>query len=243
MDVEARNSGGAEHRHVATVVFESQAQVEAGRAQLPHGGLLEIAGELVVAPGAHDQQIPADRIPAEPCLGEVVDAVRSRREEDDLQLLIEQVEERAYFFDDGVFAARVEEGAPVLARRFEVVLAARGVGEHAVDVDDDGLRWLQWTGAPGPVLGGVRHVAAYSSAGWLERYFDLMPSTTAGSASVVVSPSAWSSATSRNRRRMILPDRVFGSSSVKRIDCGRQIPPMSVATWLRNSSTSSSHGW
>ena len=53
-----------------------------------------------------------------------------------------------------------------------------------------------------------------------------MPSTTVGSASVVVSPSALSSATSRSSRRMILPDRVFGRSSVNRIDFGFAIGPM-----------------
>ena len=41
---------------------------------------------------------------------------------------------------------------------------------------------------------------------------------------------------------MILPDRVFGSSSVNRIDFGFAIGPMSSATWLRSSSTSSSRG-
>ena len=50
----------------------------------------------------------------------------------------------------------------------------------------------------------------------------------AGSASVVVSPSASSSATLRSSRRMILPERVFGSSSVNRIVFGFAIGPMSV---------------
>ena len=41
---------------------------------------------------------------------------------------------------------------------------------------------------------------------------------------------------------MILPERVFGSSSVNRIDFGLAIGPMSSATWSRSSSTSSSRG-
>ena len=41
---------------------------------------------------------------------------------------------------------------------------------------------------------------------------------------------------------MILPERVFGSSSVNRIDFGFAIGPMSSATWSRSSSTSSSRG-
>ena len=45
-------------------------------------------------------------------------------------------------------------------------------------------------------------------------------STTAGSASVVVSPSARPSAMSRSRRRMILPERVLGRSAVKMISLG-----------------------
>ena len=53
-----------------------------------------------------------------------------------------------------------------------------------------------------------------------------MPSTTVGSASVVVSPSASSSATLRSSRRMILPERVFGRSSVNRIVFGLAIGPM-----------------
>ena len=80
---------------------------------------------------------------------------------------------------------------------------------------------------------------AHSSVGARSaRYRALMPSTTAGSASVVVSPSASSSATLRSSRRMILPERVFGSSSVKRIVFGFAIGPMSLATWSRSSSTS-----
>ena len=70
----------------------------------------------------------------------------------------------------------------------------------------------------------------------------MMPSTTDGSASVVVSPSAWSSATSRSSRRMILPERVFGRSSVNRTVFGLAIGPMVWPTWSRSSATSSSLG-
>src|SRR3954469_5175691 len=54
--------------------------------------------------------------------------------------------------------------------------------------------------------------------------------TTAGSASVVVSPSGRCSATSRNRRRMIFPLRVFGSSGVKTMFAGLAIGPIFFAT-------------
>ncbi len=96
--------------------------------------------------------------------------------------------------------------------------------------------------APGPVLAALRIRVNSSSVEAPARYRALMPSTTAGSASVVVSPSAWSSATSRSRRRMILPERVFGRSSVKRIDFGFAIGPIVWPTWSRSSSTSSSLG-
>jgi hypothetical protein len=60
-------------------------------------------------------------------------------------------------------------------------------------------------------------------------------STTVGSASVVVSPSARFSATSRSRRRMILPDRVFGRSGVKTMFAGAANLPIFTPTWSRSS--------
>ena len=66
--------------------------------------------------------------------------------------------------------------------------------------------------------------------------------TTDGSASVVVSPIARFSATSRSRRRMILPERVFGSSGVKTMLAGFAIAPILFATWLRSSSSISTDG-
>ena len=61
--------------------------------------------------------------------------------------------------------------------------------------------------------------------------------TTAGSASVVVSPRARCSATSRSSRRMIFPERVFGSSGVKTMLAGFAIAPILWATWLRSTSS------
>jgi len=62
---------------------------------------------------------------------------------------------------------------------------------------------------------------------------------TAVSCSVVTSPSSRFSATSRSSRRMILPDRVLGSSGTIMIWRGRAIGPIWDATCLRNSATSS----
>ena len=69
-----------------------------------------------------------------------------------------------------------------------------------------------------------------------------MPSTTAGIGERRRVAERLSSATSRSSRRMILPERVFGSSSVNRIDFGFAIGPISSATWSRSSSTSASLG-
>ena len=52
-----------------------------------------------------------------------------------------------------------------------------------------------------------------------------------------MSPSARFSATSRSSRRMIFPERVFGSSGVKTMLAGFAIAPILWATWLRSSSS------
>jgi hypothetical protein len=52
---------------------------------------------------------------------------------------------------------------------------------------------------------------------------------------VVVSPTvSLPEAMSRKRRRMILPERVFGSASVKRISLGFAIAPICRVTWSSN---------
>ena len=81
--------------------------------------------------------------------------MRSGREQHDLQRRVEQVEDRLHLFDDPVLTAGVEERTPVLAGRLEIVLAPGGIGEHAVDVDDDRRARLELFGAPGPVFGQI----------------------------------------------------------------------------------------
>ena len=76
----------------------------------------------------------------------------------------------------------------------------------------------------------------YSSAG-ASAARSAISVTTAGSASVVVSPSGRFSATSRSSRRMIFPERVFGSSGVKTTFAGFAIAPIFCATWSRSSSS------
>ena len=75
--------------------------------------------------------------------------------------------------------------------------------------------------------------AVISAASWRS-------STTPGSRSVVTSPSSLPAAMSRSRRRMILPERVFGRSSAKAICFGRASLPIFSATWSRSSASSSS---
>src|SRR5581483_2282401 len=58
--VEARDAFGPEHGDVAAVVFDGEAQLEAVGAQVPDGRFLELAGEVVVPEGAHDEEVPAD---------------------------------------------------------------------------------------------------------------------------------------------------------------------------------------
>ena len=57
----------------------------------------------------------------------------------------------AHLVDDRVVAAGVEERVPVAAVPAQVVLATLGVGQHAVDVDDDGPARVRRRGAPPPV--------------------------------------------------------------------------------------------
>ena len=99
-----------------------------------------------------------------------------------------------------------------LARRLDVVLAA-ATRRRARRRCRRRPRAPGSTGsvAPGPVFREVRAERALTPRAAATRgSFALMPSTTVGSASVVVSPSASSSATLRSSRRMILPERVFG---------------------------------
>ena len=75
-------------------------------------------------------------------------------EQDHADVAVEQVEHDLDFLDHRVVATRVEEPAPVAARRFDVVLTGRSVGEDTVDVDEHGTTGLDRAVAPGPVFGG-----------------------------------------------------------------------------------------
>src|SRR4029077_11940873 len=93
--------------------------------------------------------------------------------------------------------------APVIARRMR-------------DVQQPVVILTRLHQAPGLVVevdAPLALLAHSSGASSTER--SRISSTTVGSASVVVSPGGRFSATSRRRRRMILPLRVLGSSGVK----------------------------
>src|ERR1700680_3209882 len=81
-------------------------------------------------------------------------------------------------------------------------------------------------------------IAGYASSLSLSRAITLK------SSSVVMSPlTSPLVASSRSRRRMILPLRVLGSMSVKRMSSGLAIAPISLATHFLSSSLSSGVGF
>src|SRR6185437_13926642 len=112
VEVDAGNALGAEHGHVPTVVLDGEAQLEAVVPQVPHRGLLEVAGHLVVAPRPHQEEVPPDAVPAQPGLGEVVHPFGPGGEQHDAQVGVEEVEEHLDLLDDRVVAARLEERVP-----------------------------------------------------------------------------------------------------------------------------------
>src|SRR5680860_277288 len=243
MHVEARDALAAQHVDVAPIVFDAEAEVEAEGTQVTDRGLLELSRHVVVAPRPHDQKIPTDLVVTQPRLGEVVHPFGPGSQQDDPQVRVQEIEQHLDLFDDVVIAAGFEEPLPIAARSLEVVLAIGRVGEDTIDVDDRGRSRVDGSIAPVPMVGGWdaerRHPSSVSP---LDRYCSLMAATTAGSARVVVSPSASSSATLRSRRRMILPARVLGRSSVNKRVLGLAIGPITSPTWSRSANASASSG-
>ena len=168
---------------------------------------------------------------------------RAGEQHDRASVGVEQLEQAGDLLDERVVAAGVEEApVPVADGPLEEVLAAGGVGQHAVDVEHDAAT-ARTSGAPSRQrqLSGLLPVSSVLLAApcWRRR---LISSTTAASARVVVSPRSRPSATSRRSRRMILPLRVLGRSSVKMIVFGRAMAPIFVATCSRSSSPCSAVG-
>src|SRR5258708_2064738 len=88
VEVDAGGALGAEHGHVPAVVLDGEAELEAVVPQVPARGLLEVPSHLVVAPGAHEQDVPADPVPPEPRFGEAVDPFPPGGQQGDAQLRI-----------------------------------------------------------------------------------------------------------------------------------------------------------
>src|SRR6267378_5125118 len=139
-------------------------------------------------------------------------------------------------------AAVVVAKVPLLALSFErrldrSVLACLAVTSHQ-------LRYWQRIARlcraffPHRQLTFARNEKRYSSLPAAEAV--RIDSTTVASARVVVSPRGCPLAISRSRRRMILPERVLGSSGVNMIVLGRAIDPIFETTCSRSSLESSS---
>ena len=138
VDVDAGHAGRHVHGVVGRIVLEGEPQVEPVGAEVLHHRLLEL-GDLGVVPArAHDQQVPAQPVALQPGQRLGLDAVGPAGEEDDGERGVEQLQQPGDLLDHGVVAAGLEEGRPVPPPPFEEVLAAGGVGQDAVDVEDDG---------------------------------------------------------------------------------------------------------
>jgi hypothetical protein len=68
---------------------------------------------------------------------------------------VEHLEQAGHLVDEGVVAAGLEERLPVPLRVVQEVLAARGVGQHAVHVEDHRGAGLDRPVPPAPVFGNV----------------------------------------------------------------------------------------
>src|SRR5216683_3122877 len=235
VDVDARDALVAEHLQVTAIVLERQPQGEAVGPQLRDRPTFELPGPRVVAGLAHDEHVPPQLVAPEPGEGLGLDPYRPPGEQHHPQRRVEQLEQPGHLLDQRVLAARVEERVPRPPARLDVVLAAGRVGQDTVDVEDDRRPRLDRSGSPAPVvgLGATAGRRGHSSVGLVDARRRIS-STTAASARVVVSPRSRPSATSRSSRRMILPLRVFGSSSVKMMVLGRAMAPILAATcWRR----------
>src|SRR5215471_12117988 len=137
VDVDAGDALGVEHGHVAAVVLERQAQVEAVAAQVLDRLPLEAAGRGVVAPLPHDQQVPPQAVALEPGQRLGPDPQRPGREQHDPVAGVEDLQQPGHLVDQRVVAARLEERLPVPPGVLEEMLAGGGFGQDAVHVEHD----------------------------------------------------------------------------------------------------------
>ena len=146
--------------------------------------------------------------------------------------------------------AQVVTAAAALAAKARCRALAADKRESVAGLHQFWIRELDWRSglpvlAPGAGAREACSGGAYAGAPFLFCRFCTRSSTTAGSASVEVSPrlEGSSSAILRRMRRMILPERVFGRPGANWIWSGEAIGPMSLRTQatssLRNSSVGS----
>ncbi len=151
VDVHAGDAFLVEHLEIAAVVLEPETKVETVVAELGDGCPLELACGGVVAHVAHDEKVPAHAVAVEPGEGLGLHPDGAAGEEDDVEVAVEQLEQAGDLLDQRVVAARVEERSPVaFGLILQEVLAVGGVGQDAVDVDQD-CRAGERTLPPAPV--------------------------------------------------------------------------------------------
>ncbi len=139
MDVDAGHARRHVHGVVGRIVLEGQSQVEAVGPQVVHHRLLELGHPGVVPARTHDQQVPAEAVALQPGQRLGLHAVGTPGQQNDGERRIEQLEQAGDLLNHRVVSAGLEEGGPVPppAAAVQEVLAAGGVGQDPVDVEDD----------------------------------------------------------------------------------------------------------
>jgi hypothetical protein len=104
----------------------------------------------VVTPVTHHEDIEAQLVALEPGQRLWRNPRWSSGQQNDLQTGIEQIEQSRLFGNDRVITTGFKEGIPVSSATLNVVLAASGIREHAVNVEDDRFRWWYEPSVPVP---------------------------------------------------------------------------------------------
>ena len=217
-----------EHVAVPRIVLEGEPRLEAVRPELGHRGALEPRRLRVVAAVAHDEHVPAQPVVAR-SQARVWGCTRSGRPVSKTMRssASSSSRSRATSSTSGSSPQASKKASQSRRPHSRKCWRPGRVGQHAVDVEDDRRPGLGGRGAPAPVGGTVGGGTGAPSVIARRARLALIPRRAApstgagsrrrrrGSASVVVSPRSRPSATSRSSRRMIFPERVLGSSSVK----------------------------
>ncbi len=139
-------------RNISTLRRSSSTHSLTSKPRAPHVAdrlLFEVTRRAVIAVAAHDQEVPAQLVAGQPTDRELRRPGGTGGQQHYGQVLRQQAEQSRHLVDEGVVARCREEGFPVGAGAFYVVLAGGGVGEHAIEVEDDGLSGQRGV-VPGP---------------------------------------------------------------------------------------------